>query len=111
LAGLSAVVRDPHVSDRCVTWITVAADLNPESECIDGGERRTVRARSLGDNNMNKPVHELADTDLDRACGGSQWDMIELQSMMSKWQTITQQTTKMLHALSDATSTIVRNIR
>jgi hypothetical protein len=60
---------------------------------------------------MNKPVRELADTELDCVCGGSQWDMIELQSTVSKWQTITQLATNMLHALSDRTSTTVRNIK
>jgi hypothetical protein len=79
---------------------------------IDGGKRRTVRAGSLnwGNNTMNNPAHELAETELDRVCGG-QMAMIELQSMMSKWQTIAQMTTNMLRAINDTTSTIIKNIR
>jgi hypothetical protein len=34
-------------SGRCVTGITVAAGVLPDSDDIDGGERRTVRAESL----------------------------------------------------------------
>jgi hypothetical protein len=60
---------------------------------------------------MNNPVQELADIELDRVCGGSQWDMIELQSTMSKWQSVTQLIGNVLHGMSDTTSTIVNNIK
>lgn len=60
---------------------------------------------------MNNPVQELADIELDRVCGGSQWDMIELQSTMSKWQSVTQLISNVLHGMSDTTSTIVKNIK
>jgi hypothetical protein len=39
----SGVIR-LFCSDRCVTGITVAAGILPDSDDIDGGERRTVRA-------------------------------------------------------------------
>jgi hypothetical protein len=60
---------------------------------------------------MNNPVHKLADTELDRVCGGSQMDMIALQSIMSKWQMMSPMTINMARALSDTTGAIIRNIK
>ena len=59
---------------------------------------------------MNNPAHELAETQLDRVCGG-QMNMIMLQSMISQRQTMIQLTTNMLRAMNDTTSTVIKNIR
>jgi hypothetical protein len=95
-----------------VTGITVAAGILPDSDDIDGGERRTVRAESLnlGNSTMNNLVHELAETELDRVCGG-EMKMITLQNMMSQRHTMVQLTTNLLRAMSDTTSAIIQNIK
>jgi hypothetical protein len=59
---------------------------------------------------MNKLVHELAETELDRVCGG-EMQMITLQNMMSRRHTMIQLTTNLLRAMSDTTSAIIQNIK
>jgi hypothetical protein len=59
---------------------------------------------------MNKLVNELADTELDRVCGG-QMQMIELQSLVSKRQMMVQMLTNMFRSMNDTTGAIVKNIR
>jgi hypothetical protein len=59
---------------------------------------------------MNSLGHELAETELDRVCGG-QMHMITLQNMVSQRQTMIQLTTNLLRAVSDTTSAIIQNIK
>lgn len=72
---------------------------------------RSSGITQLGTNIMNNPVRELADTELDRVCGGSEMDMIRLQSLVATRQMIVQMTTNMLRALGEATGAVVKNIR
>ena len=65
----------------------------------------------MGNNNMNNPVHELAEIELDRVSGGSERNMIALQSLMGQRQTIIQMTTGMLSAINGSTSSIIKNIK
>ena len=60
---------------------------------------------------MNKRVHELADIELDRVCGGSEMAMINLQHMVSQRQMILQMTTSMMRAMNSSAGTIAKNIR
>ena len=65
----------------------------------------------MGNNNMNNPVHELTEIELDRVSGGSEWNMITLQSLIGQRQTIIQMTTGMLRAINGSTSSIIKNIK
>jgi len=60
---------------------------------------------------MNKLVHELADIELDRVCGGSEMAMINLQSLMSQRQMALQMCTTMVRAMNNSAGTIAKNIR
>lgn len=65
----------------------------------------------MGSNIMNNFSGELADTELDRVCGGNEMAMIRLQSMMSQRQMVLQMTSNMLRAMNDTTGAIIKNIR
>ena len=60
---------------------------------------------------MNNAVHELAETELDRACGGGGMEMIQLQTMLSKWELMAQTATSTLRAMTQTTGAVVRNIK
>jgi hypothetical protein len=72
---------------------------------------RSSGITQLGTNIMNNAVRELADTEIDRVCGGNEMDMIRLQSLVATRQMIMQMTTNMLRALGEATGAVVKNIR
>jgi hypothetical protein len=58
---------------------------------------------------MNNRAQELAETELDRVCGGELY-MIRLQSLLSQRQMAIQLTTNMLRAMNESTRTIAGNI-
>jgi hypothetical protein len=60
---------------------------------------------------VNKHVHELADTELDRVCGGNEMAMIKFQSMLSQRQMMLQMITSIFRAMNDTTGAIIKNIR
>jgi len=60
---------------------------------------------------MNKRVHELADIELDRVCGGSEMAMIKLQSLMSQRQMALQMCTAMVRAMNGSAGAIIKNLK
>lgn len=98
---------------HCVTGITAAAGIPHDHACIDGGQRRTARnGINKGISKMNKIVHELADGELDRVCGGGcELSMIQLQSVVSQRQMVIQMIGNLFQAMRQTNSAVIKNIR